>query len=282
MDLSRPVQSLSNNTLCKAQGVLYTFFTNASFYWTVALSIQLYTIIKYSKPYFSEFSMQMIFWGIPLVYSVVPFFSGTTYGMDDIFPEFAVFACAVRNGEYTAATLTTQLITLQISKYIAIIIIGVMYYLTKKEVHMNQRDSAFYEVASIMGLYPLVFCFCWLPLNLFYNVIIFLKNPDLHTALIITTIATAFQVLVGVFVPLIYFYGSKQARDKWYTLLTQCTTNAVVPLLETRTYIDTTHSASQALSRSMKFSVYYNDLEAAYVKDIQTDDEATNNSESKL
>ena len=90
LDLGRPVDNLSNNAMCQAQGALYTFSRNASISWTIALSVQLYTINKYSKPYFSELHMHLLFWGIPILLELLPLFVGDSYGMDDYYLASAV------------------------------------------------------------------------------------------------------------------------------------------------------------------------------------------------
>jgi hypothetical protein len=126
LNIDRPIEDLSNNTLCQVQGLLITFFSNASIFWTAALTIQLYTIVKYSKPYYSELSMHLVFWSIPIFFEIVPLFSGSTFGMDDLYPEFAATNCSLRLGLITDSKLATMLVTLQLFKFIAIGIIGVM------------------------------------------------------------------------------------------------------------------------------------------------------------
>ena len=92
LNAGRPadVDSYRNNSLCQAQGFLTSYFINASVSWTVALSVQLYTITKYSKPFFSELSMHLVFWTVPLIFALLPIFAGASFGMDDYDLEVSV------------------------------------------------------------------------------------------------------------------------------------------------------------------------------------------------
>jgi hypothetical protein len=213
--------------------------------------------------------MHLVFWSIPIFFEIVPLFSGSTFGMDDLYPEFVVVNCSVRIGVITDAKLATMLVTLQLSKFIAVGIIGVMYYYTKLEIDKSKKDPVFNEVTRIMGLYPRLFFICWVPWNVFYSVIFFVENPDPYKVVVAATVFNIIQSFVGFFVAVIYFYGSKQARSKWYVLLTQCTTEEV-SLLESKVYIES--SSGQVLSShenigGICIGVYDNDLEVVHVSD---------------
>jgi hypothetical protein len=103
----------------------------------------------------------------------------------------------------------------------------------------------------------------------FYSVIFFVENPDPYKVVVAATVFNVIQSFVGFFVAVIYFNGSKQARSKWYVLLTQCTTEAV-SLLESKVYIESSINrvaTPTGNNAEIRFSVYDNDFEVVHMPD---------------
>lgn len=224
LNLFRPVQvsELHSNNLCKIQGVIYSFSINASISWTIALSIQLYTITKNLKPYFnSEIKMHFLFWSIPVINELIPLLSESNYGMDDTYPEAAVNSCYIRTGALTSASEATYFITNATYKIIGIVVLVVLYYKTKKMINSKSNSQAFNEATKIMILYPLAMIFLWLP-NVLYSFVMYVFALENDDAMYVFGFISS---LYGIVVTGIYFYGSKQARHNWYTLLTEFSTD---------------------------------------------------------
>ena len=260
MDLGRPLNNLGNSKLCVVQGALNVFFANAGLWWSVCLSIQTYSMVKYLRPYFREHIMHVVFWGIPFILEFVPLFSGSNYGSDDFYPEWTlVNACNLKqaNGAPSVVNLITLKITDQIFKYVAIAIIAIFYFLTKREVDLGNRDPVFYGVTKIMGLYPFIFCICWLPWNLFYSSLIVIDRKgglvDPRAQLVGNTIVNVIMNSVGFFVATIYFTSSTEARKKWHALLTKCTTN-YDESIESQIYIEASVSVTAGRPTSLEES----------------------------
>ena len=91
------------------------------------MSVQLYTINKYSKPYFSELHMHLLFWGIPILLELLPLFVGESYGMDDYYPADAVFTCFIRDGISNSGSLVVFIVVNTIYVPLSLLILSVLY-----------------------------------------------------------------------------------------------------------------------------------------------------------
>ena len=62
------------------------------------LTIEQKSVFNYSKPYFSELHMHLLFWGIPILLELLPLFVKERYGMDYYYPSNAASVCFIRTG----------------------------------------------------------------------------------------------------------------------------------------------------------------------------------------
>lgn len=216
LSLGRPsnVDMLSNTALCQFQGGLLNFSANASISWTIALSLQLMYVIKYSRPFLSEKIMHLIFWGIPTFLEILPYFAKMSYGMDDDLGAGSLNNCFIKvNGKMTDSKQAIFVITDIVYIFVTVVILSVVYILTKRAIDSNSKNAQLYEITRIMRLYPLAIAFCWLPVS----IIGFLEDSD--SVSMAFYIAALFSQMYGIFVALIYFFGSKQARYEWHALI---------------------------------------------------------------
>jgi hypothetical protein len=210
---------LQNNRLCQFQGVLNTLSINSSVSWTVALSLQLYSIVKYKEPYFSERILYLVFWGIPILVAVIPVcYSETSYGMDDKIPEMAIGSCNIRTG-YPGSDTGHVIFNIVIYafKIVSFAVLTILYVLTRQEIGTIDQSNHLLKITSIMGLYPLTLGVLWLP-AVVSQILLYFYNEINNIAFMI---CLSISSLYGFTVAIIFFYGNKQARSCWYTLLTE-------------------------------------------------------------
>lgn len=136
------LQDLRNDKLCRFQGVLNTFSINASISWTVALSVQLYSIVKIRKPFFSWYSLHILFWSLPIGVEVFPLFFKCGYGMDDVIPDMALGSCNIRTG-YPGSDAGHMAfdINIYVFKIAAFTILVIFFFLTQRQIDLNKAPE---------------------------------------------------------------------------------------------------------------------------------------------
>ena len=224
MNISRSprADNLSNDKLCMAQAVIYTFSSRASFSWVVGLSIQLYSMISYSKPYFSEISMHAIFWSIPIIVEIIPLFAGISYGMDDVHKYEAVEVCFNRIGQLSVGKSVVLIIGNQLYFYIGMIILILMYFWTNKAIQKkstlaNGTLSQLCEVAEVMRLYPAAAIVLYFPAFI-YMLLVYIVGARAFNVIADSIFGVSVS-LFGITNTLIYFSNSKQAHKLWQALI---------------------------------------------------------------
>lgn len=201
-----------NPTLCQWQGGMALFFFAACLSWTVALSYQLYGVVRTNKPAMSELNMHIIFWGWPLLDLLLPYFVGGSYGNDD--DEYLL--CLEK--PQTSKKISGVIIASVILHLITILAAFYLYVKITFAIDNAPEDKKkqLTEVAGVLKYYSLVIVVLWAP-----N-IVGLLTIELAASLTIKgrifQYTLLFGNLYGIFIPLIFFITSKEARFRWKKL----------------------------------------------------------------
>jgi hypothetical protein len=222
LDLARDFKTSYEDTpACKASGFFATFFVRASLTWTVALSSQLYSVVKYSKPYISEMKMHVICWSIPIVSIVIDLCVGSPFGQPNQEGAKVHFTyCAFKLANEVQLVVFSVIFNSMLVVYIIAIL--TLYLKTHGALEMRRGGSdnsydKMVEVVGVMRLYPFAMIVCFLPHVI--TSIIESSNPSDENSVNLNNISCFISGLYGSVVACIFFYSSKDTRRRWRTLL---------------------------------------------------------------
>ena len=226
LSVARQLDSDTSTNVCIAQAVFISFFQKASVSWTVALSLQLYSIVKYSKPYFSEVYMHLVFWFVPLIFTLLPIFAGQTFGnsyeQSDAYFRLCFLTQPTLNPNISQ--IVADIIGTEVFALLSILWLIYLYVSIVKAFNSADPDNKSFfklrEVLNILRLYPLTIIILQLPL-LGVLIVDFTAGQTVGGGEIATKrtdIVVSFYYFYSIFTTIIFFYGSKDARDRWRVL----------------------------------------------------------------
>ena len=210
---------LNTNQLCGIQGSLNYFFYRASFFWTLCLTYQLYTLVVRSKLSIYEYQMHLLCWGTNLLLELLPL-TDSAYGQDDEANGLQWCAMETRKDD-RYATATWILVSYAIPIITCVILMTIFYirlkYYYYRFLH-NETNERIKSVADAIMLYPLAMIVLWTPflLSSTYANYNHITTVDMSN---FVSISASFGSLYGTAVTIIYFTHSKEARHRWKLFL---------------------------------------------------------------
>ena len=276
LSVARQLDSDTSTYACIAQGIIGSFFPKASVSWTVALSLQLYSIVKYSKPYFSEVYMHLVFWFVPLIFELLPIFAGQTLGNGQKSDFFQLCFITPPNDSQRVVDIIFALGF----PLVGILCLLFLYFLIVKAFNADSNNASFFklrEVLNVLQLYPVAIILLQLPILTSIGIEFFkpLSDSDGARAMMNDIVVSIFA-FYSIFTAIIFFYGSKDARDRWRVLFCELRIdNSLRPIAHLRTSLynvahadirisapDSTNSSRLRLSiLSREYVIADNDIE---------------------
>ena len=220
--------------LCSAQGFLNFFFSRMSWFFTDVLIFQLFYIVVFKKHFLSVKYMHCIVWPLNILLQILPYTTGTIYGLDDG-EEFFInhIACGLGPGRGSYGTSITWSqyvfnIELLISFFIIIILtIAVVVYslnvTTIKTSHMYLAQRI-RESWSVVILYPCAMIIAWVPGTIYAyygNYVINSGKKIPYHYVVIGDYLNAINALYGPLLSLIFYTKTLDARRAWIQIFRQ-------------------------------------------------------------
>ena len=156
---------------CQIQGYLNTLFFLASWSWMSNMQLQLFGVLHYKKPYFTEVIMHLIFWLVPLIVSFVPFLDGATYGHSPYGRNFLICYLKDQYKDQSIILYATQIFTFVL---LCMVFSAIFYYKSSMSIvsqHRTYEEQCHLKI-MMKGItyYLIAFVVLWLP-NLLSQVI---------------------------------------------------------------------------------------------------------------
>jgi hypothetical protein len=213
--------------LCSVQGFLLIFFARASWFWTVALTINLFGICLYRKMIVTINQAHIITLAINTLLQLLPLTTKTYYGTTD---DNAIQVCTYSKGGGSIANTYTwidNLVHLElIICFIILFILTVLIILNDKCFRKNELSTPIVESISRGWLtvlyYPAGLFIAWVPGILFaWYISIYQRVNGIQPprATLISSTLTIFNSLYGLILSIVYYSQTTDARACWVELL---------------------------------------------------------------
>jgi len=200
----------TGSALCWIQGILATYFTITSWFWTTMLAFRVYSMIRYGKCNVKFWTMHAIAWGVPAFLTLIPL-TTTNYGRGEDSLEWCLFTQRGSNPGWLMPfwSYTTFFIWL-------FICFGLMIT-WQLIIQCKFRDSALQPVIrrtyDKVYLYPCAMILCW-SLNIICDDSLGGDKSNKLGAL-----GMIFGISNGILSALIFMFKSEEAQNRWYTYL---------------------------------------------------------------
>ena len=202
--------------LCAAQGFVSHFFYRASWFFTVAFSYQLYSIIINGRTRLKENHIHIVSWSLTTFCALIPFASGVTYGNDD--QGYGTSLCGLEstNGTLEYAYEIAFYVVPQIAS-ICILVIIAFSIVVKLFRHPLGSQSPITAAVNMLLIYPTCMIVSWLPAIINFFVINGTDTDDTGNNTYYAMIFTqSFGSLYGAFLATAFFANSQEARWRWW------------------------------------------------------------------
>ena len=220
----------SHSITCRVQGFLGIFFSRLSLFYTDALIIKLYALIRYRRYFLSNIYTHAIIWTINIILQLLPYTTGGSYGEDDDYLNIPIVRCFIRsNGGIanafrwdTYTIQTEQILSFCIVAFFTIMIVGYSNYISRNESTNVMLIASIYDARSTCLYYPLSMLVAYVPSTTYAhymdNYLIKHGHFPPHGQ-IITDCLLASNSLYGLFLTIIFYTKTKLARAEWYYII---------------------------------------------------------------
>lgn len=206
----------NSSLLCPTQSILTTYFYHASWFWSVALNYQLYSVVTTTRLGMSSGFMHAICWILSLLCTFLPLSAGATFGRDIDDTTGALGWCYLKTNNFN----NYLIVWIPLSVLPLFLSIFVMCYFSTRIFFQFRKNPTVFGVVDMLFWYPIAMIINWLP-----NIIVaFLINTNIisYDNLTIVMIANGLTILAtqnGTFSAMIFFWKSREARYRWANLL---------------------------------------------------------------
>lgn len=191
--------------LCWIQGILATYFTICSWFWTTMLSYRIYSKIRYGSCALRLSTMHLISWGVPLFLTLIPL-TTTNYGSDADQTQWCLFKHRKGSPSWVDSFWS-------FSTFFASLVICVLLMITWKIlITMKFRNSpvkaAVARTYDKVYLYPIAMIVCW-SLNILCDDF----NRSGHRRM--DALSMIFGMSNGILAAIIFMWKSEESRQRW-------------------------------------------------------------------
>eukprot|EP01032_Pedospumella_encystans_P010173 gene10173-11911_t len=198
------------SALCWIQGLLATYFTIASWFWTTMLAFRVYSMIRYGSCKLTLVNMHLIAWGVPALLTLLPL-TTTDYGRGDGSLEWCLFTA--RKGFPLWVMDFWSYITFFIWLFICFGLMIAWQLIIQCKFQQSALQPVISRTYGKVYLYPVAMIFCWV-LNLICDHSIGGKKSHNLAAL-----GMLFGISNGILAAFIFMFKSEEAQRRWYTYL---------------------------------------------------------------
>lgn len=214
----------ADSALCATQAAIRIFFYRSSWLWTALLATQLYSTVMHGGFWLSFSKGHLLVWSISIALVFLPL-TTNTYGQDDELS--GVSWCSIKGSsdqnseEHVDAGLWLLFISslpLTLAVLLCAVLTVVMYF------HFRGKDlTAFPQIEralNSMRLYPIALLITWGPATIWGPIVNFGAVQFNEQVFEYVAASEGLGSLYGLFVAVVFFAKSKEARARWYQLLT--------------------------------------------------------------
>lgn len=207
----------SEGSNCEVMGVLTTIFYSSSIVWTVILVFLLKGITCEKKVLLSFWQMIIIGWGIPLLRALLPL-STSTYRRIEYFCEIS----SLQNNRIDTPAKCWQTIMNVCFLFVCVTLLLYWRFDVGRKLQNKLISMSPLVMLTIrsMELYSFAITFSWV-LRLIFEINDVGNNSLFEEDYDINVICIFFENLHGAVLTLIFFYLSKEARNKWWELFSK-------------------------------------------------------------
>lgn len=199
----------NGNWWCSAQGFFNLYFYPASWMWTTVLMYFLYSLAVSGRMAIREATLHLFCWGLPLLVSLL-YLTTNTYGRSSSTESYEV--CIISGNP-----LSSEIWHLTTYYGLWVICIGYMIGMYWRIRYLKSADlieyiPPFNFAMEALQLYPLAMVLCWFPHFLATLFAYFGKFDGFGKFYFASDII---KISHGTITALIFFYKSKEARNRW-------------------------------------------------------------------
>ena len=207
---------------CSMQGFITILTQRFSWFYTDVLMIQLFSVVVFKQYLLNVKYMHGIVWSLNLLLQFIPFTTGAIYGSDDQ-DGIPIITCLLTGGEgkYDGDFWMQYTANIEILVSFSIIIIlsiVIVYFSLKTSTSAAYLAPRIKESWSLVILYPLAMLIAFLPSQIYAFYLNQRSNNGhslpIHGAVIFNYLL-AFSSLYGVFLSIIFYTKTLEARRAW-------------------------------------------------------------------